>query len=601
MYENALNILTYLVKVKAPIAQKNEICYRLAMIFSKARFFDQAINHFNMAIYEESKGISSDKYIDILVKLATCYIEKEDYESASHFCQVALIKNKENPNILLQAAWCEFLLGQYPIALEYAGQAISLEEKRGVGYYIRGRIFLAVEKLAEAKASFEKALVYDESNVIYLTSLGITNAMRKLYQESLNNFIKAIKINSSTSEIWYNLGLLYESLQQYSLALAAYKESVNIDQSFYPARMSRDSLCNEYFLQFSNSRFVHLKFYLLDSMTPDHALVKDFKVRKLCENYFKTLPSSHIGDSDNLSKPPGEQLPILQMNLFNKSPAKDSPLRKINKEQMQPQVPNASQINSQPLDKKSYTKSNNQIEQNHIELVENKDFHAPEPKSTTSKANLKSSHAPQDLLKAAQLQPPTPIEKTPSMEDTQVEALFQLLKTQREQVQNIMIANGHFPQAKSFPMPISTQISENPIIAQPLALRCALDAKGVPCLTAPMVGRNNIFLNQPNIEESNNLKWKDFRIDSTEQQPELKEDDKEEVHSLEEKKKDQNNSVTQKQSTKHKKNRNTNTIVRLNMPPQKINNKKRRRPETDKNQLTNKECKTKHKKEDNNN
>lgn len=289
-----MKIFVYLVKLNVPCIPKGEILYRLAIIFGKTYYLDQAIEHLNLALKESAGDLPSVAHTDIFLKLSICHTEKADFRNASRCCELALSQTPDSHRTLQHMAWCQFLTGNHSTALANINKAILIEANSSEGHYIRGRVLLAAERYEEASEAFERAMLCDRGNVVYVVSLGIGKAMREKHKEAQEVLARAVKINRSLPEVWFNLGLVYEAMQRYSDALAVYEEATKIDPSFYPAVVSKHALCSNYVIPYSNSRFVHPKFHIPDPILPDKNLAKNTKLREICEDYFKTLANPQI-------------------------------------------------------------------------------------------------------------------------------------------------------------------------------------------------------------------------------------------------------------------------------------------------------------------
>eukprot|EP00826_Nyctotherus_ovalis_P058989 TRINITY_DN8164_c0_g1_i2.p1 TRINITY_DN8164_c0_g1~~TRINITY_DN8164_c0_g1_i2.p1 ORF type:complete len:726 (-),score=179.32 TRINITY_DN8164_c0_g1_i2:104-2281(-) len=271
------------LKLAPSFAQKSEVLYKLAVIFGKTYQLDYAVNYFKLATLESSGAPAMNRRIDILIKMAICYIEKKEYVDALRSAEAALAMNDQNYRALQHVAWCEFLLEKYTQALEHINKAIALKESDADGYYISGRILMATEKYPAAGDSFKKAILHNHSKVTYLGSSGILNALTKSYKEAFDEFLRATQIDKSVPEIWFNIGILYEIHQQYPEALVAYDKVLEADPTFNGALLRKQALSTDNPIKSSPPQFMHPEFRVFDPMVPMKSYLNNQKVRKAIE------------------------------------------------------------------------------------------------------------------------------------------------------------------------------------------------------------------------------------------------------------------------------------------------------------------------------
>jgi tetratricopeptide (TPR) repeat protein len=166
----------------------------------------------------------------------------------------------------------EFVEGlKYQDAVEQFTSAIGLEPMN-VDYYIaRGQTYEKLNKMAEAKADYEKALVFAPKNVEVMISLGTVNNVLGNYKEALRPLHRASKLESRNSGIYpqkvislyglkmydqalktsdtaiaikdtpmdfYWRGRIYQGLNNSKLAMEAYEKSVSKDKKLPQPRVA---------------------------------------------------------------------------------------------------------------------------------------------------------------------------------------------------------------------------------------------------------------------------------------------------------------------------------------------------------------------------
>ena len=480
-FDSAVKVFIDLIKfnISSPSVKKSEIFYRLATIFAKASLFDQAINHFCLAL-DTKESMGEEKRIEILLGVSMCYLEKGDYKNASRFNNVALIKNNQSMKTLLVTAWCEFIAGRHIIGLSHVEQAISLEGSNAEAHYIKGRILLSIEKVNEANEAFKRAVSYDKSNVTYINSLGITNIIKGDIDLSFENFIQAIKIKLSIPEIWFNLGLLYQLKYQYHQALYAFKEALNVDSTFYPARVSSQALVNCCFIPPFYMHYMHLKYTPIEAVSPNKNASEDVLMKKDCKEYFKTAPYFSMISLDRILNSTNQLFDIpIKVN----SPIQDlkkSLTSELLNEAIMPLAPSFTQSSFKPINRSSFTKLSEKedVKEDENELKTRPDLNAKHHMKPREQAiSLKST---QPKAKLDRLQSLLPISEIHATEDLEAKTLCQLLRSQQKQVQSLMEKHGlilqsKIPQAQALGSPVCPS-QKQPII-QALPLRYIVESE----------------------------------------------------------------------------------------------------------------------------
>ena len=271
------------LKLAPNFAQKNEVLYKLAVIFGKTYQLDQAINYFKMASVESGGATGTSRRFDIQIKMGICCFEKKDLSEALKCFESAVSMDEQNCRALQHLAWCEFALNRHSSALEHITKAISFKDSDPDSHYIHGRILLATEKLGEAKEALSKAISRGQPKVVYYGSLGVLNCLAKSYSEAFDNFLKATHIDSLVSDIWFDIGILYEIHQQYSEALVAYQRALDVTPDYPEATARKHAVATDQQAATPLPHFVHPDFHVADSMVPQKSFMNNAKIKRASE------------------------------------------------------------------------------------------------------------------------------------------------------------------------------------------------------------------------------------------------------------------------------------------------------------------------------
>ena len=129
-------------------------------------------------------------------------------------------------------------LGSEDKAIYYFDEAINFDPDNALAYLLRGGIKLRKEIFSSAIKDFNKAIEIEPDNHLAYRSKG--SALQDLgdYMGSIMNFQKSIELKPS-SEAYYLLGLSYDDLEQYDLALEAKTNAIEVGNNNAKIYLSR--------------------------------------------------------------------------------------------------------------------------------------------------------------------------------------------------------------------------------------------------------------------------------------------------------------------------------------------------------------------------
>ena len=194
----------------------------------------------------------------------------ENYNNVQYYEEYCLDKINYNDNLQKEIKYyydkaeAFFELGKYQEALNCADKAISLDEKYYKSYYFKGCLLKNIENYNEAIECFDKAIEindkdtdsyynkavilfelgrYEEKEFNNITKLGetsynthykgLTLYRERKYEEAVNEFDEAIKINNANNynnEAYYYKGLSLFELKKYDEALESFKSTNNFNK-----------------------------------------------------------------------------------------------------------------------------------------------------------------------------------------------------------------------------------------------------------------------------------------------------------------------------------------------------------------------------------
>jgi len=155
--------------------------------------------------------------------LGLVYFEKGQYRHAIRQFKKALSLNPYAANVHANMGILYATQGLYQEAINAYRRALILKPNRVKIYNNLGNLYC--QMLKESKSSSQ---VYPKGSVV-------VDNIRELYQKSLNNFKKALQLDSNDPEVHNNLGDLYYLGQIYPSALEEYKRAIKLDPYYVDA------------------------------------------------------------------------------------------------------------------------------------------------------------------------------------------------------------------------------------------------------------------------------------------------------------------------------------------------------------------------------
>ena len=196
----------------------------------------------------------------------------ENYNNVQYYEEYCLDKINYNDNLQKEIKYyydkaeAFFELGKHKEAINCADKAVSLDEKYYKSYYFKGCLLKNIENYDEAIECFDKAIeindkdtdsYYNKAIILFelgryeeaekefnnITKLGetsynthykgLTLYRERKYEEAVNEFDEAIKINNANNynnEAYYYKGLSLFELKKYDEALESFKSTNNFNK-----------------------------------------------------------------------------------------------------------------------------------------------------------------------------------------------------------------------------------------------------------------------------------------------------------------------------------------------------------------------------------
>lgn len=227
-YDSA--ILSYNELLRHPVSDAIQLIQKIAESFLYNDQFDIAL------VYIE-KGLkinSSDS--GLIYNAAYCYHHKKDFHNSLFYYKLYLDEDPFDSLVWTYVSLAYNELERYDKAIEACDYAIALDDKLSSAYYNKGNALAAMGKMHDAINSYNDCLFCNsEENAEIYCCLG--ECYEQLNNDSLaiDNYRRAIELDSEFSDAWYGLAMVAYKKNNYDDCLKTLKKALYIqpDNSDY--------------------------------------------------------------------------------------------------------------------------------------------------------------------------------------------------------------------------------------------------------------------------------------------------------------------------------------------------------------------------------
>jgi S1-C subfamily serine protease/Tfp pilus assembly protein PilF len=181
---------------------------------------------------QENKEKKDSDYAYEAVDKAIYFIDKEEYEKALPYLEIAL-----KTDISSLRAWaycfiglCYSELGNYTKAIEAYKQAIiRIDPNFALPYLDLGVAYVKLGFYNDAIEAFKQAIRIDPDYADAHYNLGVVYGILGFYSDAIEAYKQAIRIDPDYADAYCNLGVAYGQLGLYKDAVEAFKQAIRID------------------------------------------------------------------------------------------------------------------------------------------------------------------------------------------------------------------------------------------------------------------------------------------------------------------------------------------------------------------------------------
>ncbi|KAF9652054.1 TPR-like protein [Thelephora ganbajun] len=203
--------------------KSNEILFRLGIIYKQRSKYKESLSCFEKILQSPPNPLA---HADIWFQIGHVHEQQNDLVNAKMAYERVVADNPNHAKVLQQLGWLYHQDGStfqnQETAVTYLTRSLEADPHDAQSWYLLGRAYMAGQKYNKAYEAYQQAVYRDGRNPTFWCSIGVLDA--------LDAYSRAIRINPYISEVWFDLGSLYESCNnQISDAIDAYARAAELD------------------------------------------------------------------------------------------------------------------------------------------------------------------------------------------------------------------------------------------------------------------------------------------------------------------------------------------------------------------------------------
>jgi len=177
-----------------------------------------------------------------LTSIASCYNALGNTEAAIEYYNKADKISPDNSQILFSLAYLYFSKNQVDTAKNYVNRSLQIDPNNANALQLKNFIsqqdsnddmnkavsYMNSGNYSDSKKILDKLAQSDSSNFQVYYYLGHICYATQKYAEAVQDFLKAVKLNSEYALSYYSLGLAYDKLKKFNDSLASYEKFIQM-------------------------------------------------------------------------------------------------------------------------------------------------------------------------------------------------------------------------------------------------------------------------------------------------------------------------------------------------------------------------------------
>ena len=203
-----------------------EVYIQKANVLSKQDEHEKAIEILLLAI-DKSKTPDDDS--DLYALIGMEYLFLDQFENAIIYFKKCIEVDTTDYSALHNILYCYDFLNQNTEAITYLNSFLDNHPYCEVAWHQLGRQYFAIKEYAKANASFDFAIISDDTFVGAYIEKGKVLEKLKHYEDAIENYKITLALDEPTSFALLRIGHCYEKLGEDDMAIQFLKKTVDED------------------------------------------------------------------------------------------------------------------------------------------------------------------------------------------------------------------------------------------------------------------------------------------------------------------------------------------------------------------------------------
>lgn len=279
-----------------------ELYFERAKLYLNNKDFEASI-----ADIKRSQKFDSVK-ADYYLVLTDAYFFGGQTRQAKEVLEKCIKLNPDHIDSKLKLAELFFYVKRYQDAFNFINDALKLNENNANAYYLKGMCYKEIGDSSKAVSSFATATEQDNNNYNAYLQLGLLHAAKKnaLALEYYNN---ALRINSKSTEVIYNIGKFYQDMGKINEAIDTYKKLIQLDKNYKSAYYNLGAI--EFSLKKNTDEAMR---YFSEAINIDPAYAEAYFARGVCYEKKKDFVNAEADYQEALKHKPNYEFAVENLN-----------------------------------------------------------------------------------------------------------------------------------------------------------------------------------------------------------------------------------------------------------------------------------------------
>jgi len=190
----------------------------------------EAKNHFAKAL-----EISGDNIVDTLFSIAVNFENLNEHDTALHYLNAALEKDKKNLTILCELGCCHDRLEDYPNSIKRYNEYLDIDPFSDTAWFNLGVVYSKLLEFDKAIEAFDFTISINEKYVLAYLNKGNVLVNQNKYDLAVDAYKEYLSFDENNAETLCFVGECYERMGKLGHALEYYYRSLETDPNYSEA------------------------------------------------------------------------------------------------------------------------------------------------------------------------------------------------------------------------------------------------------------------------------------------------------------------------------------------------------------------------------